>query len=292
MTGDLEFLRPGTLAEALAAKAERPRAVPLAGGTDLMVQLNFAQRRPSALLDLTGLAELARISGPGPDGHYRIGATVPYTRLVAELGTTLPGLAAAARTVGSPQIRNRGTLAGNLGTASPAGDAIPPLVAQDALVEIASVRGVRTVPAALFCTGVKQTVLAEDELITAVLVRPAPGPQHFAKIGTRNAMVIAVCSLALGLDPVGRTVSVAIGSAAPTVRRAGPAERYAARALDWDGLRTPTGPLLTEFAELVAATASPIDDVRATADYRRHALAVLARRCLSWAWRDLREGSQ
>src|SRR6266568_4363024 len=115
----VDFLRPSNWADCLAAKAAQPDAVPIAGGTDLMVELNFDHRRPPALLDLTPVAELADWSTV--DGRVRIGAGVPYTRIITELGDQLPGLAMASRTVGSPQIRNRGTAGGNLGTASPAG---------------------------------------------------------------------------------------------------------------------------------------------------------------------------
>ena len=264
-------------------KAGTPGAVPIAGGTDIMVELNFDKRRPPALLDLGGVAELA--AWTEENGHVRLGATVPYTRIVTELGDVLPGLAMASRTVGSPQIRNRGTVGGNLGSASPAGDAHPPLLAQGATVEVASVTGTRTVPVTEFFHGPKRSALAPDELITAVTVPKATGPQQFAKVGTRNAMVIAVCSFGLALDLGRRTVGTGIGSAGPTPLRAEAAEGYAAEVLPWDG-----GPLAEdvrrEFGELVAAAARPIDDVRGTAAYRRHALSVLARRTLGWAWQE------
>jgi CO/xanthine dehydrogenase FAD-binding subunit len=204
-----------------------------------------------------------------------------------ELGDRLPGLAMAARTVGSPQIRNRGTLGGNLGSASPAGDGHPPLLAAGAQVELVSVRGTRLVPVAEFFTGPKRCVLAPDELIAAVLVRPADGPEQFSKIGTRNAMVIAVSSFALALHPDRRTVGTGIGSAAPTPRRAVEAELFAAGELPWDTLGELDPDVVRRFGELVVAAAAPIDDVRGTAAYRRHALAVMARRTLTWAWRDL-----
>jgi CO/xanthine dehydrogenase FAD-binding subunit len=285
----VEFLRPATWADALTAKAEYPTAVPIAGGTDVMVELNFDRRRPPALLDLTRVAELADWA---PDGEVlRVGAGVPYRRIIDELGTRLPGLAMAARTVGSPQIRNRGTVGGNLGSASPAGDAHPPLLASDAMVELASVRGTRAVPVVDFFTGPKRSVLAPDELIAAVRIAPASGPQQFAKVGTRNAMVIAVCSFAVALHPDRGAVRTGIGSAAPTPRRALEAERFAEEALAarWtkrdDDL---PASVLERFGALVAAAASPIDDVRSTAAYRRHALAVLARRTLHWAWSEYR----
>lgn len=279
----VDFLVPGTWEEALAAKAERPDALPIAGGTDVMVELNFARRRPPALLDLTRITDLTEW---GSDGSYlRIGAGVTYRRLIDELGGRLPGLAMASRTVGSPQIRNRGTIGGNLGSASPAGDAHPPLLAAGAVVVLASVRGTRQVPVADFFTGPKRSVLAPDELIEAVLVPPAAGPQQFAKVGTRNAMVIAVCAFALNLDLERRTAGTGIGSAAPTPIRSAGAESLLA-SVRWD--RPLPESTVEHFGELVAAAASPIDDVRGTAAYRRRALAVLARRTLTWAWKDRR----
>jgi len=307
----MEFLQPRSLAEAIAAKAEHPDAVPIAGGTDVMVEINFDARRPHALLDLNRVSELATwqcIGGwgpgepgpgePGGDGLVRLGAGVTYTRVIAELGGLLPGLAMAARTVGSPQIRNRGTVGGNLGAASPAGDCHPVLLAAGATVELASARGTRLIPAAEFFTGPKRSVLAADELITAVLVPAAPGPQQFAKIGTRNAMVIAVCAFALELRPPlagpAGTVGTGIGSAGPTPLRALEAEEFLAGALAEAGLWQTAGRLPDQvaqrFGELVAAAARPIDDVRGTAAYRRHALSVLARRTLSWAWETYRTG--
>jgi CO/xanthine dehydrogenase FAD-binding subunit len=297
----MEFLQPRSLAEAIAAKAERPAAVPIAGGTDVMVEINFDARRPDALLDLTRVAELG--AWQRGNGTVRLGAGVTYTRVIAELGDLLPGLAMAARTVGSPQIRNRGTVGGNLGAASPAGDCHPVLLAADAAVEATSVRGVRLIPAAEFFTGPKRNALAADELITAVLIPVAPGPQQFAKIGTRNAMVIAVCAFALELRPPARattistagtmgTVGTGIGSAGPTPLRAVAAEEFLARALAeaslWESAGPLPDPVAERFGELVAAAARPIDDVRGTAAYRRHALSVLARRTLTWAWDSYR----
>jgi CO/xanthine dehydrogenase FAD-binding subunit len=282
----VDFLQPSTWEDALAARAAHPGALPIAGGTDVMVELNFDRRRPPALLDLTRVRELA---GWEPDGpRLRIGAGVTYRQVIEELAGRLPGLAMAARTVGSPQIRNRGTLGGNLGSASPAGDAHPPLLAADALVEVASVRGVRRVPVAEFFTGPKRSVLAADELIRAVLVAAAGGPQQFAKVGTRNAMVIAVCSLAVSLHPAQRRVGTGIGSAAPTPRTAPDAEAFAAAELPWDTRGPLPDPLAERFGALVSAAAAPIDDVRGTAAYRRQALSVLARRTLRWAWEEYR----
>jgi len=309
----MEFLQPRSLAEAIEAKAEHPAAVPIAGGTDVMVEINFDARRPAALLDLNRVGELS--SWQRTDGQVRLGATVTYTRIMAELGDLLPGLAMAARTVGSPQIRNRGTVGGNLGAASPAGDCHPVLLAAGATVEATSARGPRLIPAAEFFTGPKRNALAADELITAVLIPAAPGPQQFAKIGTRNAMVIAVCAFALELRPPRATTGAAprattadnpvsdypvamgsvgtgVGSAGPTPLRARAAEEFLSGVLGEAGLWQSAGRLpdrvAQRFGELVAAAARPIDDVRGTAAYRRHALSVLARRTLAWAWDSYR----
>ncbi|MBN6033414.1 xanthine dehydrogenase family protein subunit M [Amycolatopsis sp. 195334CR] len=290
----MEFLRPATLAEALAVKAERPGAVPIAGGTDVMVELNFDHRRPEALLDLTGIAELGEWSTA--DGNVRLGAGVPYTRLIEQLGARLPGLAMAARTVGSPQIRNRGTVGGNLGAASPAGDTHPVLLATGGTVEVASVRGIRLIAADDFYLGVKRNALADDELITAVNLPDAKAPQQFSKIGTRNAMVIAVCSFGLALHPEQGRVGAAIGSAAPTPRRSRAAEDFLSGELTDAGLWESPAPLrdsvCRRFGELVAEGTEPIDDVRGSAAYRRHALSVLARRTLTWAWQEYRTGER
>lgn len=314
----MEFLRPSAWEDALAAKAEHPTAVPVAGGTDVMVELNFDHRRPGVLLDLTRIGALYEwdVDGGGLSGGdgrggagagdgggrgdggaaVRLGACVPYTRIIDELSAELPGLALAARTVGSPQIRNRGSVGGNLGSASPAGDSHPPLLAAGAEVEAVSVRGTRMIPVEEFFTGVKRHALAEDELIRAVRIRRADGPQQFSKVGTRNAMVIAVCGFGLALHPRTRTVRTGVGSAAPTPLRARAAEDFLNAVLDedrlWDSGRAVPPSAVLEFGELVAAAASPIDDVRGSARYRRHALAVMARRTFGWAWAEYQENGR
>src|SRR3954451_3661856 len=278
----MDFLRPTTWADALTAKAERPAAVPIAGGTDLMVGLNFGQPPPAALLDLTAVSELGEWHRE--NGWIHIGAGVTYSRIIEELPGDCPGLPVAARTVGSPQIRNRATVAGNLGTASPAGDAHPPLLAAGAVVEAESVRGTRLIDIDAFYLGVKRNALAPDELIRAVRLPVAAGPQQFAKVGTRNAMVIAVCSVAVALDPPNQKVRTGIGSAAPTPRRSPAAEELAAAGLPWADRAPLADDLVREFGELTAAAAEPIDDVRSSAAYRRHSLRVLAGRALRWTW--------
>jgi CO/xanthine dehydrogenase FAD-binding subunit len=281
----MDLLQPMSWAEALEAKAARPDALPLWGGTDVMVDVNFGRARPAAILDLTRVEDLT--GWTEADGVLRVGAGVTYARAIAELGDRLPGLAAASRTVGSPQIRNRGTIGGNLGSSSPAGDALPPLYAAGADVELASRGGTRRVPIGDFITGPKRNCLEEDELIAAFHVPVARGPQQFSKVGTRNAMVIAVCSFALSLDPDARRVGTCVGSAAPTPVRATEAERLAEAELDWAGRGPIAEATLERFGALVAEAASPIDDVRGSRAYRRHALAVLGRRSLNWAWAEL-----
>ncbi|WP_035796023.1 FAD binding domain-containing protein [Kitasatospora mediocidica] len=287
----MEFLRPATWDEALAAKAEFPTALPISGGTDVMVEMNFDVHRPSAILDLNRITELRQWEIT--DGVVRLGASVPYARIINELSEPLPGLALAAHTVGSPQIRNRGGVGGNLGGASPAGDAHPALLAagRDVFVEVASAaRGTRLIAIDDFYVGVKRNSMEKDELILRVHIPVADGPQQFSKIGTRNAMVIAVCAFGFALHPKNGTVGTGIGSAAPTPRRAVAAEEFlqgvlAERGL-WESGDLLGAEVIQQFGELVKAAASPIDDVRGTADYRRHSLAVMARRTLTWTWND------
>jgi CO/xanthine dehydrogenase FAD-binding subunit len=280
----VQVLRPRDLAEALAFR-RASECLPLAGGTDVMVELNFDRRRPEVILDLGLVAELGGWSCTRDE--IRVGAGVTYLELQRDLAGAIPGLALAARTVGSPQIRNRGTIGGNLGAASPAGDCHPPLLALGAEIELRSLEATRRVPAHEFFVGPKRSVLRADELITAVHVPVARGPQQFAKVGTRNAMVIAVCSFALSLDLEARRVGTGIGSAGPTPLRAREAEDYLGSELDeagaWHGEGGLSDTAVARFGELVAAAAAPIDDVRGSAAYRRRALAVLAKRTLRWS---------
>lgn len=270
-------------------KAARPEAVPIAGGTDLMVELNFNRRRPAALLDVSRLPALRGVRRE--PGAVFVGAGTTYAQLIASLPECVP-LVQAARTVGSPQIRNRATVGGNLGTASPAGDALPVLAAYDAEVVVATADGgPRAMPWREFLVGPKRNALPPDALILGARWRPPRGPGSFSKVGPRAAMVIAVASLCLVLDEERREVRVALGSVGPTVLRAAEAEAAAGRALEAAGVWADPGASLAasdlaEFGERVAAAARPIDDVRGTAAYRRHACAVLARRALAWALAD------
>jgi CO/xanthine dehydrogenase FAD-binding subunit len=289
----MEVFLPRTLAEALEIKARHPEALPIAGGTDVMVELNFDRHRPEALMDISRLPELQRWRRE--NGEIFLGAGMTYTRIMRELAELGP-LVQASRTVGSPQIRNRATVGGNLGTSSPAGDALPVLAAYEAGIVLARAGGEeRSVPWHEFMVGPKKNVLASDELIVGARWKVAVGPGSFSKIGTRNAMVISMAGLCFVMDEDGRNVRVALGSVAPTVVRAPEAEAFAARALAtagaWDDpAATVPDRAVEEFGELVASAARPIDDVRGTAAYRRHACRVLARRALSWALEDRRGG--
>jgi CO/xanthine dehydrogenase FAD-binding subunit len=254
--GVVDVLSPRTLDEALRLKSERPASVPIQGGTDVMVELNFDRSRPDTLLNLNEVSELR--GWRRDNGTLWLGAGLTYSEVMeAEL---LPALAEASRTVGGPQIRNRGTLGGNLGTASPAGDALPPLLVAGAIVRLASVRGERELPLEDFIVGPKRNALGDDELILGVTVPVSDDRETFLKVGPRNAMVIAVVSLALR---VGEELRAAFGSAGPVpgLVRAGLDE-------------------VESFPQRVAEAASPIDDVRGTARYRRHALRVLTKRAL------------
>jgi len=277
---------PRTLAEALEARAAHPEAVPIAGGTDLMVAVNFGRLRPGSLLDLSGVTELS--AWERRNGSLRIGSGATFARIASDL-SEFPPLVQAARTVGSPQIRNRATIGGNLATASPAGDALPVLAAYGGDVLLASVRGERRLRWDEFLLGPKRTALAADELIVGVEWPLVDGPGSFAKVGTRNAMVIAIASVSLQLDTQARRVGLALGSVAPTVVRAPEAEAFAADALDWgDPERPLPEAVATEFGALAAKAATPINDVRGSAAYRRRAVDVLAQRALMWAVDDRR----
>ena len=288
----MEFLQPESWQEALEMKAAHPEAVPIHGGTDVMVELNFDRERPEHILDLTRVPELREWGWE--NGHLRVGAGVTYTRAIEGLSAPLPGLAIASRTVGSPQIRNRGTVGGNIASSSPAGDALPPLYASDAEVELASTEGTRIVPIEEFVTGPKKNVLEPNELISAFRVPEAGGPQQYSKIGTRNAMVIALCSFGLALHPEQRKVGSCIGSAGPTPLRTQEAESFIEGVLEEGDLWSKRGSVdetaLARFGELVSEATRPIDDVRGTAAYRRHAVGVLARRTFAWAWEEYGNG--
>jgi CO/xanthine dehydrogenase FAD-binding subunit len=268
--------QPRSLEEALELRSAHPEATPVAGGTDLMVDVNLHGLRPPGLLDLSHVPELGEVSRE--DGLIRVGAGVTFARIARELAEFRP-LAQAARSFASPQVRRRATVGGNLVTASPAADGLAVLAAYGAEVVVAAAgRPERRLSWAQFVTGPKQTALAPDELVARVEWRPLQGPGSFSKLGTRNAMVIAVASVCVQLDLAAHRVRLALGSVGPTVLRAPRAEELAA-SLDWD--RPAEG--LAEFGRLAAVETRAIDDRRGSAAYRRHAVEVLAARALGWA---------
>jgi CO/xanthine dehydrogenase FAD-binding subunit len=269
--------RPTSLSGVFDALDELPGAHLLAGGTDLMVEVNFGHRRPPAVVALRRVEELRGFDVLDDEVVLRSGVT--WTEIEHDLAGVLPGLAAAARTVGSPQMRNAGTVGGNIGTASPAGDGLPVLGALDATVVLASRGGERRLPLAEVVTGVKQTAIGPGEVIREIRVPRLDGPQQFLKVGTRNAMVISIVVCGLAVDRAGRTVRLGLGSVAPRPLRATAAEEFIAGAIDWDRLTAPAD-ALARFGELAREATDPISDQRGTAEFRRHAVGVVATRAL------------
>ena len=269
----MTVMTPRNLADAAAMAAAHPGAHLLTGGTDFMVEVNFNHRKPTDVISLSRVEELRQWTVDRSAGSVFIGAAVVYADMEkGELAGLVPALAEAARTVGSPQIRSAGTLGGNLGTCSPAGDGLPVLAALDAAVHLSSAVGDRAVPFADFMTGPKRNDRRPGEIITGVTVPVADGFQGYAKVGVRNAMVISIASACLAVRS-GR-VSIALGSVGPTVIRAAAAEEWLSTAGPLDDQ------LAREFGTRVAAEARPIDDHRSTAAYRRHAVAVISTRLL------------
>ena len=256
----------------------------LAGGTDLMVALNHRARvlpPDTTVVGLSAIPELATWSHEPSSGEVTIGACVTWADLERPPFDQLcPALAQAARTVGSPQIRNAGTLAGNIATASPAGDGLPVLLALGATVDLAGRSGDRNVPLDDLLLGPKRTAIEPDEVITAIRVPQVQGWQGYAKIGVRNAMVISVAGVAVVLDADARRARVALGSVGPTVFVAEEASRILSESFDWDGWQCEES-IIATVADTAAAEARPIDDHRSTAAYRRHGVRVLASRLVS-----------
>lgn len=280
----MPVLVPTTLDEAVSAMAADPDAMVLAGGTDTMVEVNAGHRRPSCVVVVNRVSEMRSWTYDPVAATVRIGAAVTYAELLEPpLATLLPALAEASRTVGSPQIRHAGTLGGNLGTCSPAGDGLPVLSALDAVVHLASTAGERSMSVHDFMVGVKRTAREPGELITAVTVPVLSGWQGYAKVGVRNAMVIALATACVAVDTASASVRLAIGSVGPTILRCAQAEAFAASAVDF-AASSASADAVRRFAELAAAASHPIDDHRASAAYRRHAIGVLASRLLRRAF--------
>jgi len=266
--------------DALEDLSGRTDATILAGGTDLLVEINFGRQRPTHILAIDRVEDLKDLSR---NGHVRMGALVTYTRML-ENDVGSPALVEAARTIGSPQIRNAATIGGNLGTCSPAGDTLPVLAALEATVVLKSKRGERRVAFADFMTGPKKSVRRPDEVIVAAEWDDAGVAQTYMFAATRNAMAISISGLALVVDRARRRVGVGLGSCGPTIIRAIEAERFATGLLDeagWEKPHRPSDAAAKKFGKLAAAAAKPIDDVRGTVAYRRHVLAVMGTRALA-----------
>jgi CO/xanthine dehydrogenase FAD-binding subunit len=267
---------PRSISEACEIYAEHPDAHVLAGGTDFMVEVNFNHRKPTVVISLGKISELRQWSHNESTNEIIIGATMPFSVCEQEpLAGFIPALAQAARTVGSPQIRNAGSIGGNLGTASPAGDSLPVLSALDAMVETHSLSGSRRISIHDFLVGPKKNALTKSEFVTSIHLPIGNGPQMYAKVGVRNAMVISIASVCFAIQD--NTPRVALGSVGPTVLRARQAEQFFSTEI-----QNASGPVSAEvfntFAERVAEESRPIDDHRSTAQYRRHAVRTLARR--------------
>jgi len=266
--------------DALQDLASRKDATILAGGTDLLVEINFGRQRPTHIVAIDRLEELKDLS---KNGHVRMGALVTYTRMLeTDIGS--PAMQQSARTIGSPQIRNAATIGGNLGTCSPAGDALPVLAALDATVVLRSKTGERRVAFGDFMTGPKKSVRRPDELIVATEWDDAGAAQTYMFAATRNAMAISIAGLALVVDRAKKRVGVGLGSCGPTIIRGTEAERFATELFEeagWERPHRPSDAAAKEFGRLAADAAKPIDDVRGTAAYRRHVLAVMGARALA-----------
>lgn len=266
---------PTTLAEATQLLSNNPDAHLLTGGTDMMVEVNFNHRHPETVIALRNIPEFQQWSVDTASGLVHIGSSVPYATMEhGDLAKALPALAEAARTVGSPQIRAAGSIGGNLGTCSPAGDSLPVLSALDAVVHLQSEKTTRSVSFAEFMVGPKRNSRQPNEIITGVTIPITNGWQGYAKVGVRNAMVISVASVCLAIHD--GKVRVALGSVGPTIIRCSESEAW----LNNVGLENVNQTIAQEFGERVRAESRPIDDHRSTAEYRRHAVGVLAARLL------------
>jgi CO/xanthine dehydrogenase FAD-binding subunit len=268
------------LADALAALRATPEARLLQGGTDTMVEINFNHYKPEHIVALRKVQELRSYSVQDDKGVIFIGSGVPYQTLENDpFLKLLPALAQASRTVGSPQIRAAGSLGGNLGTCSPAGDGLPVLSALDATVRLQSVDSSREVLIHDFMVGVKKNARMPDEIITGVTVPILRGFQGYSKVGVRNAMVISVASACLAIDASQSQVRLALGAVGPTIIRCRESEQWLSDQVDIAAANF-SGDVAKEFGRRAALEARPIDDHRSTAEYRRHAISVLAERLL------------
>lgn len=280
----MSVIVPRTLKDALIATAANPAAQLIQGGTDLMVEINFNHRKPTDVIALRRVDELRTFQINAEKTQITIGAGLPYQLMEhGEIATLVPALAQAARTVGSPQIRSAGSIGGNLGTCSPAGDALPVLSALDATVNLQTADASRSVSIHEFMVGVKRNSRQPGEIIVSTTLPIVSGWQGYAKVGVRNAMVISVASCCLVVDRVNGQIFVALGAVGPTIVRCRETEVWLASQIDLKTKSAIAQNLLQEFGDRVARESKPIDDHRSTAAYRRHAVAVLSRRLLTRA---------
>ena len=264
----LKLLEPKSMSEALQMLRDEGPLIPLAGCTDVYVNLNLGTLQETRFLNLWPLENLRRIALRGKT--LSIGALATYSEMIRSplVRRRLPILAAASREVGGAQIQNRGTIGGNIANASPAGDTLPVLAVADATLLLASASGPRRVPFNAFYTGYRRSLLRPDELIVAVEVPPVEGPQWFRKVGTRAAQAISKVVMAAVAGPSPR---IAVGSVAPTVVRLTATEEVLAG-----------GGSIEDAKRALEIEIRPIDDMRSTADYRRRVCVNL----LEQFWRD------
>lgn len=278
----MPVLIPRNVDELVEVFQANPQAKLLAGGTDYMVEVNLHGRKPDTMISLRKVKELTEWSVRTSQSRITIGAGVPYADMeVGEIASLVPALAQAARTVGSPQIRAAGTLGGNLGTCSPAGDSLPVLAALNATIHVIGPDGNRDIDFVDFMVGVKKNSLQPSEFVHSVSMPIVDGWQGYAKVGTRNAMVISTASACLVRDSDEGFVSIALGSVGPTIIRAHNAEAWLMKTTSLRAGAQLEPSVAQEFGRRVALESRPIDDHRSTADYRRHAIGVLAQRLLT-----------
>ncbi|MBJ7397220.1 MAG: FAD binding domain-containing protein [Ilumatobacteraceae bacterium] len=280
----MTVLIPQSLHDALAAATANPDAQIIQGGTDLMVEVNFNHRKPTDVIALRRVDEIRNYVVTADKKNVVIGSGLPYREMEhGELAQLLPALAQAARTVGSPQIRAAGSIGGNLGTCSPAGDALPVLSALDAVINLQTATTSREISVHDFMVGVKRNARQPGELIVSATLPIINGWQGYAKVGVRNAMVISIASCCLVIDREKGSIGVALGSVGPTIIRCRETEQWLAMQIDLKNISIVAPNLLKEFGDRVAKESKPIDDHRSTAAYRRHAVATLSRRLLTRA---------
>ena len=280
---DFDLLQPKTLNDALDALAQNNAAIrPLGGGTDMLVDIRAQRVQPDVLVALQNVNELRGVARE--NGHVRVGASTTIAEFLKNpLLTQYTALAQAASVFANPMIRNAGTVAGNIGSASPAGDMLPPLLALDAQIEIVGKNGTRTMPLNEFFLGPRKTARRADELIASLKIPAPSGSSAFYKLGLRQADAISLVSVAVWIERDGdtiRDVRIALGAVAPRPLRAVHAE-----AILRGQIFNETN--LKESARVAAEECSPIDDLRASASYRKRMVHVYVRRMLEQAWKNL-----